>query len=190
MPFPLPFRALLTDCVEEVLPINHAIIFNYNCCQQLLRITEFLFVSGAFLISSEHGDVKGWYMGSREHVCDVAVVIKWSQLWESLRAAADVGLGVYFLQADPGRAGVTYDKEFIVCSLDLLSGLAEGLGSSIESLVCTSYLTHIYCNSQFSRQSCAESNTCMESMCCFISAFIRHLGFLQVFLCGCVVGSW
>lgn len=39
------------------------------------------------------------------------------------------------LQADPGRAGVAYDKEFIVCSLDLLSGLAEGLGSSIESLV-------------------------------------------------------
>ena len=30
---------------------------------------------------------------------------------------------------------MAYDKEFIVCSLDLLSGLAEGLGSSIESLV-------------------------------------------------------
>ncbi|GAB2285053.1 Transportin-1 [Dionaea muscipula] len=28
-----------------------------------------------------------------------------------------------------------YDKEFIVCSLDLLSGLVEGLGSGIESLV-------------------------------------------------------
>jgi hypothetical protein len=40
-----------------------------------------------------------------------------------------------FMQADPQRAGVNYDKEFIVCSLDLLSGLAEGLGSSIESLV-------------------------------------------------------
>ena len=39
------------------------------------------------------------------------------------------------LQTDPQRAGVSYDKEFIVCSLDLLSGLAEGLGSSIESLV-------------------------------------------------------
>ncbi|MCO5611248.1 hypothetical protein L7F22_065500 [Adiantum nelumboides] len=38
-------------------------------------------------------------------------------------------------KADPGRAGINYDKEFIVCSLDLLSGLAEGLGSSIESLV-------------------------------------------------------
>lgn len=38
-------------------------------------------------------------------------------------------------QGDPQRAGVNYDKEFIVCSLDLLSGLAEGLGSSIESLV-------------------------------------------------------
>lgn len=41
-----------------------------------------------------------------------------------------------WLQGDPQRAGVNYDKEFIVCSLDLLSGLAEGLGSSIESLVC------------------------------------------------------
>ena len=30
---------------------------------------------------------------------------------------------------------MAYDKEFIICSLDLLSGLAEGLGSSIESLV-------------------------------------------------------
>jgi hypothetical protein len=39
------------------------------------------------------------------------------------------------MQADSGRAGVAYDKEFIVCSLDLLSGLAEGLGASIESLV-------------------------------------------------------
>ncbi|KAI8024907.1 Transportin-1 [Camellia lanceoleosa] len=32
------------------------------------------------------------------------------------------------------------DKEFIVCSLDLLSGLAEGLGSGIESLVSQSSL--------------------------------------------------
>ncbi|CAM6090207.1 unnamed protein product [Calypogeia fissa] len=43
-------------------------------------------------------------------------------------------------KADPGRAGVAYDKEFIVCSLDLLSGLAEGLGTSIESLVSRSDL--------------------------------------------------
>ncbi|XP_024377334.1 transportin-1 isoform X1 [Physcomitrium patens] len=43
-------------------------------------------------------------------------------------------------KADPLRAGVNYDKEFIVCSLDLLSGLAEGLGSSIESLVSRSDL--------------------------------------------------
>ncbi|KAH8942177.1 hypothetical protein BDL97_14G084900 [Sphagnum fallax] len=43
-------------------------------------------------------------------------------------------------KADPGRAGVNYDKEFIVCSLDLLSGLTEGLGSSIESLVSRSDL--------------------------------------------------
>ncbi|KAL6346911.1 hypothetical protein AAG906_003028 [Vitis piasezkii] len=41
---------------------------------------------------------------------------------------------------DPASAGVQYDKEFIVCSLDLLSGLAEGLGSGIESLVAQSSL--------------------------------------------------
>lgn len=45
------------------------------------------------------------------------------------------------MQADPQKAGVNYDKEFIVCSLDLLSGLAEGLGSSIESLVSISLRT-------------------------------------------------
>lgn len=39
------------------------------------------------------------------------------------------------LQVDPVSSGVQYDKEFIVCSLDLLSGLTEGLGSGIESLV-------------------------------------------------------
>lgn len=46
-------------------------------------------------------------------------------------------------KADPGRAGINYDKEFIVCSLDLLSGLAEGLGSSIESLVVRSNLREL-----------------------------------------------
>ncbi|KAJ9189516.1 hypothetical protein P3X46_000799 [Hevea brasiliensis] len=43
-------------------------------------------------------------------------------------------------KVDPVSAGVPYDKEFIVCSLDLLSGLAEGLGSGIESLVSQSSL--------------------------------------------------
>ncbi|KAJ6821666.1 putative transportin-1 [Iris pallida] len=43
-------------------------------------------------------------------------------------------------KVDHGSAGVQYDKEFIVCSLDLLSGLAEGLGSGIESLVGQSNL--------------------------------------------------
>ncbi|XP_038900875.1 transportin-1 isoform X1 [Benincasa hispida] len=43
-------------------------------------------------------------------------------------------------KVDPVSAGVQYDKEFIVCCLDLLSGLAEGLGSGIESLVSQSNL--------------------------------------------------
>jgi transportin-1 len=40
-----------------------------------------------------------------------------------------------FIQVDPTAAGVLYDRDFVVCSLDLLSGLAEGLGAGIESLV-------------------------------------------------------
>ncbi|CAI0468897.1 unnamed protein product [Linum tenue] len=43
-------------------------------------------------------------------------------------------------KVDPSSAGALYDKEFIVCSLDLLSGLSEGLGSGIESLVAQSSL--------------------------------------------------
>ncbi|KAL6556349.1 Transportin-1 [Orobanche gracilis] len=43
-------------------------------------------------------------------------------------------------KVDPVSAGAQYDKEFIVCSLDLLSGLAEGLGPGIESLVSQSNL--------------------------------------------------
>lgn len=39
------------------------------------------------------------------------------------------------MQVDPVKAGLQYDREFIVCCLDLLSGLAEGLGSGVESLV-------------------------------------------------------
>eukprot|EP00897_Mesotaenium_endlicherianum_P000797 jgi/Mesen1/10718/ME000090S10178 len=46
-------------------------------------------------------------------------------------------------QGDPARAQVAYDKEFIVCALDLLSGLAEGLGPSIESLVARSDLREL-----------------------------------------------
>lgn len=43
----------------------------------------------------------------------------------------------------PASTGIQYDKEFIVCSLDLLSGLAEGLCSSIESLISQSNLTDL-----------------------------------------------
>ncbi|OMO87359.1 CLIP-associated protein [Corchorus capsularis] len=43
-------------------------------------------------------------------------------------------------KVDPSSAGVQYEKEFIICSLDLLSGLVEGLGSGIETLVSQSNL--------------------------------------------------
>ncbi|XP_073306992.1 transportin-1-like [Primulina huaijiensis] len=46
-------------------------------------------------------------------------------------------------KVDPVSAGAQYDKEFIVCSLDLLSGLAEGLGAGIESLISQSNLRDI-----------------------------------------------
>lgn len=50
---------------------------------------------------------------------------------------------VYSFQIDPVKAAVQYDKEFIVCSLDLLSGLAEGLGIGIESLVLQNFILKI-----------------------------------------------
>ncbi|KAJ6716982.1 TRANSPORTIN 1 ISOFORM 1 [Salix koriyanagi] len=43
-------------------------------------------------------------------------------------------------KADPVTAGFLYDKEFIVCSLDLLSGIVESLSGGIESLVSQSNL--------------------------------------------------
>ncbi|KGN61740.2 hypothetical protein Csa_006596 [Cucumis sativus] len=43
-------------------------------------------------------------------------------------------------QIEPVSAGIQYDREFIVCCLDLLSVLAKGLGSGIESLVSQSNL--------------------------------------------------
>ncbi|XP_018440559.1 transportin-1 isoform X2 [Raphanus sativus] len=46
----------------------------------------------------------------------------------------------HLAKVDPASAGAQYDREFIVCSLDLLSGLTEGLGSGIESLVSPSNL--------------------------------------------------
>ncbi|OAY50523.1 transportin-1 isoform X2 [Manihot esculenta] len=46
-------------------------------------------------------------------------------------------------KVDPTSAGIQYDKEFVVCSLDLISGLAEGLGGGIESLVSQSNLRDV-----------------------------------------------
>ncbi|KAL2925381.1 Transportin-1 [Bienertia sinuspersici] len=43
-------------------------------------------------------------------------------------------------KVNSASAGVQYDREFVVCSLDLLSGLVEGLGSGVESLVSQSIL--------------------------------------------------
>ncbi|KAK4853529.1 hypothetical protein QYF36_010621 [Acer negundo] len=46
----------------------------------------------------------------------------------------------HMAKVDPISVGVKYEKDFVVCSLDLLSGLAEGLGSGIESLISPSNL--------------------------------------------------
>ncbi|CAI5518192.1 unnamed protein product, partial [Closterium sp. Naga37s-1] len=46
-------------------------------------------------------------------------------------------------QKDPAAAGAPYDKEFIVCALDLSSGVIEALGPSVEPLVAKSGLTDL-----------------------------------------------
>ncbi|KAF8377772.1 hypothetical protein HHK36_031157 [Tetracentron sinense] len=69
------------------------------------------------------------------------LIAKWQQLLNSDKDLFPLlECFTSIAQVDPGSAGVQYDKEFVVCSLDLLSGLAEGLGSGIESLVVQSNL--------------------------------------------------
>ncbi|CAI5468976.1 unnamed protein product [Closterium sp. Yama58-4] len=46
-------------------------------------------------------------------------------------------------QKDPAAAGAPYDKEFIVCALDLSSGVVEGLGPTVEPLIAKSGLTDL-----------------------------------------------
>lgn len=59
-------------------------------------------------------------------------------------------------QIDPVSAGAQYEKEFIVCSLDLLSGLVEGLGPGIESLVLPFSMSYIKNTASF-RQLCIRA---------------------------------
>ncbi|KAK7855605.1 transportin-1 [Quercus suber] len=81
------------------------------------------------------------------------LIAKWQQLsnsdkdifpllecFTSIAQALGTGFSQFAEPVDTVSAGVQYDKEFIVCCLDLLSGLAEGLGSGIESLVSHSNL--------------------------------------------------
>lgn len=92
--------------------------FNWLICRYLIHIvwSFFLycyFVSFAFLIS--------WY---------------YSHLFKGIFCSVfQIHYLEYLLQVDSVAAGAQYDKEFVVCCLDLLSGLVEGLGSGIESLV-------------------------------------------------------
>ncbi|RZC48553.1 hypothetical protein C5167_016979 [Papaver somniferum] len=48
-------------------------------------------------------------------------------VYDAVGTLADA-VGEELNQVDPASAVVLYEKEFVVCSLDLLSGLAEGLG--------------------------------------------------------------
>ncbi|KAK4422690.1 Transportin-1 [Sesamum alatum] len=64
------------------------------------------------------------------------LIAKWQQLSNSDKDLFPA-VGMLYINS---TAGAQYDKEFIVCCLDLLSGLAEGLGPGIESLVSQSNL--------------------------------------------------
>ena len=49
--------------------------------------------------------------------------------------------------------GVEGDKEFVVCSLDLISGMTEGMNSSIEELIAGSQLPQVLFQCMRDRQS-------------------------------------
>ena len=51
------------------------------------------------------------------------------------------------------RTTVEGDKEFVVCSLDLISGMTEGMNSSIEELIAGSQLPQVLFQCMRDRQS-------------------------------------
>lgn len=83
-----------------------------------------------FIATIDHMNYRFSSFLTKWGVCYICIIYCWFNLSVSLRYCFQL-----LLQVDPVAAGVQYDKEFTVCSLDLLSGLAEGLGSGIESLV-------------------------------------------------------
>ncbi|OEL22827.1 Transportin-1 [Dichanthelium oligosanthes] len=134
------FATLEEEAAEELVPHLEVILQHLMCAygkyqRRNLRILYDALGTLADAVGAELNQAK--YLD----IFMPPLITKWQQLQNSDKDLFPLlECFTSIAQIDPTAAGALYDREFIVCSLDLLSGLAEGLGAGIESLVCPIHL--------------------------------------------------
>ncbi|ONM15684.1 Transportin-1 [Zea mays] len=134
------FATLEEEASEELVPHLEVILQHLMCAygkyqRRNLRILYDALGTLADAVGAELNQAK--YLD----IFMPPLITKWQQLSNSDKDLFPLlECFTSIAQIDPTAAGAVYDREFIVCSLDLLSGLAEGLGAGIESLVAQSSL--------------------------------------------------
>nr|CAB3486281.1 unnamed protein product [Digitaria exilis] len=134
------FATLEEEAAEELVPHLEVILKHLICAygkyqRRNLRILYDALGTLADAVGAELNQAK--YLD----IFMPTLIAKWQQLQNSDKDLFPLlECFTSIAQIDPTAAGALYDREFIVCSLDLLSGLAEGLGAGIESLVAQSNL--------------------------------------------------
>ncbi|RLM87679.1 hypothetical protein C2845_PM04G11430 [Panicum miliaceum] len=134
------FATLEEEAAEELVPHLEVILQHLMCAygkyqRRNLRILYDALGTLADAVGAELNKAK--YLD----IFMPPLITKWQQLQNSDKDLFPLlECFTSIAQIDPTAAGALYDREFIVCSLDLLSGLAEGLGAGIENLVAQSNL--------------------------------------------------
>ncbi|XP_028113618.1 transportin-1-like isoform X9 [Camellia sinensis] len=134
------FATLEEEAAEELAPRLEIILQHLMCAFGKYQRRNLQIVYDAI---GTLADAVGGELNQPKYI-DVMMpplIAKWQQLSNSDKDLFPLlECFTSIAQINPVSSGVQYDREFIVCSLDLLSGLTEGLGSGIESLVCPIYL--------------------------------------------------
>ncbi|XP_028113613.1 transportin-1-like isoform X4 [Camellia sinensis] len=134
------FATLEEEAAEELAPRLEIILQHLMCAFGKYQRRNLQIVYDAI---GTLADAVGGELNQPKYI-DVMMpplIAKWQQLSNSDKDLFPLlECFTSIAQINPVSSGVQYDREFIVCSLDLLSGLTEGLGSGIESLVTQSSL--------------------------------------------------
>ncbi|GJR11617.1 ribonuclease H-like domain, reverse transcriptase, RNA-dependent DNA polymerase [Tanacetum coccineum] len=142
------FATLKEEAADELAPHLEIILQHLMCVfgkyqRRNLRIVYDMIGTLADVVGGELNQPK--YI----EILMSPLIAKWQQLSNSKKdifpllecfTSITHALDPTACQGGSSFGWVQFDKEFVVCSLDLLSGLTEGLGSGIESLVSQSNL--------------------------------------------------